>query len=286
MKRRKLWLGLSTAILAAPGTAGAGPASSPGPVVLAQARGERGHGEHGAKAKPAPAKAAASGEGGEGGEGGSAAKLPADLRLSRGVGLIRGHLTVGDELVQAGKWADALPHFLHPTEEVYGTIRGDLKAFGVAPFEAALKQLAQTVKAKNKDAYGRARQALDERLAAADKGLRAKEENWAYFTAETALELMKSAASEYEEALKGDRIAKPVEYQDSRGFVLEAERLVGTVAEDLGRKDADALKAVQAAIADARKAWPEVAPPAKAVKDASALLGDVSRIELQLGRLK
>ncbi|KAA2236627.1 hypothetical protein [Salinarimonas soli] len=284
MKRRKLWLGLSTAILAAPTPGLPAAIAAEGGLVVAQA-----HGEHGAKAKAPPAEAkgaTASGEGGEGGEGASGAALPPELRLSRGIGLVRGHLLVGNELIEAGRWADALPHFLHPSEEVYGTIRGDLKAFDVPPFDVALKALAQTVKAKNKEAYARARATLDERLAAADRGLKAKEANWDFFTLETALEVLKSAASEYEEALKGDRIVNVVEYQDSRGFVLEAERMIGSVGENLARKDADAAAAVKAALADLKTAWPATLPPKTAVKDVSAVLGDISRIELQLGRLR
>jgi hypothetical protein len=37
---------------------------------------------------------------------------------------------------------------------------------------------------------------------------------------------VKTAAGEYENAIVGGRIAKPVEYQDARGFILEAERML------------------------------------------------------------
>lgn len=291
MKRRKLWVGLSTAILVAP-TAAAAEVPVPraiGATRLAQAHGERGHGERGAgergKAQPVKAKAAASGEGGEGGEGGGARLVPG-LRLARGLGLIRGHLLVGDELVQAGRWPEALPHFLHPSEEVYSRIRGDLGRFGVAPFDGALKALAQTVKAKNKEAYGRAHATLSERLAAADRAVSAKEGNAVLFTLQAALELLKSAAEEYERAIKGARIANAVEYQDARGFVLEADRMIRSVAGDLATKNADAARAVQGALSDLKQAWPSVQPPKAPVKDVAAVLADVSRVELQLGNFR
>src|SRR5215211_7367660 len=157
MKRRKVWVGLGTAVLVTSQLAAheeARPAPEAAvqgapPLKVAQA-----HGQHGAVRMAAKA----GGEGGEGDEGGAAqkdydAKLPPTLRFYRDIALIRGHLLVSDELVREGRWAEALPHFLHPSEEIYGKIRDDLKTYGVAPFAAALKSLAQTVKAKNEAAY-------------------------------------------------------------------------------------------------------------------------------------
>src|SRR5215204_2854567 len=205
MKRRKVWVGLGTAVLVTSQLAAhkeARPApeaavrSAP-PLKAAQA-----HGRHGAVRMAAKA----GGEGGEGDEGGAAqkdydAKLAPALRFHRDIELIRGHLLVGDELVRERRWAEALPHFLHPSEEIYGKIRDDLKTYGVAPFAAALKSLAQTVKAKNEGAYRTALAGLEERLAAADKGVKAKAADWQAFVVDTVLEMLRSAMGEYEEAI-------------------------------------------------------------------------------------
>src|SRR5829696_8330035 len=171
MERRKVWVGLGTAVLVTshvaaheePRAGSDGVRSAP-PHKVAQA-----HGGH-------AVRMAAKTDGGEGDEGGAAqkdydAKLAPALQFHRDVELIRGHLLVGDELVHERRWAEALPHFLHPSEEIYGKIRDDLKTYGVAPFAAALKSLAQTVKAKNEGAYCTALAAVEERLAAADKGV-------------------------------------------------------------------------------------------------------------------
>src|SRR4051794_36920674 len=133
MQRRKVWVSVGAAVfvtsqVAAPSKSLAGGLVPGRPLVLA----------------------AQGGEGGEGGEAGAAydAKLPRTLRFFRNMQLIRGHLLVGNELVAQGRWAEALPHFLHPSEEIYPKIRDDLKTYSVVPFAAALKALAQTVKAK------------------------------------------------------------------------------------------------------------------------------------------
>jgi hypothetical protein len=243
-------------------------------VKLAQ---HKGHGADAAKAKPA-----SDGEG----EGGGGAKLEPALQVSRGIGMIRGHLTVGNELVEAGRWADAMPHFLHPEEEIYGDLRDDLKSLGIAPFQVALKALSQTVKAKNKDAYLRARAALDERLAAADTALRAKRTDNTYFALETALEVLQQAADEYEEAVRKGRIVNIVEYQDARGFVAEADRLVGTVADAASAKNADAFKAIRASLDELKAAFPTLVPPQKAVKDSGEFLSGIAKFELQLGNFR
>jgi hypothetical protein len=288
MRRRKIWVGLGTAVLAAAPVAAIA-ASETGRIhapAMSTAQGQDGSvtiAQHAGHGPVAQAPAGADGEG----EGGGGAELPAGLSFYRDLGLIRGHLQIGGELVEAGRWADALPHFLHPQEEIYAGMREHLKTFEVAPFQTALMALTQTVKAKNKDAYARARAALEERLAAADAKVRAKEANAAYFTLEAVLEILQVAAEEYEAAIgKGGRIANLVEYQDARGFVFESERLVNGVASQLSAKDADAVKKIQAGLADLKTIFPTAVPPKQAVKDAGQFLSDVSTLELQLGKLR
>ncbi|QRM30767.1 hypothetical protein [Microvirga sp. VF16] len=284
MKKRKIWAGLSTAVLvAAPAASQATILHAPPPAgIEAKADQPLLHlAQHQGHAAPA---ATAGGEGE--GEGGGAAQLEPSLHLYRGIEMIRGHLLVGAELIEAGRWADALPHFLHPEEEIYASIRDQLKTFNVAPFQVALKALSQTVKAKNQEAYARARAALDERLAAAETAVKAKEENGPYFVLETALEVLQQAADEYEEAVEKGRIANVVEYQDARGFVLEVDRLVGTVMPAATAKNVDAAKALQASLNELKATFPSVTPPKQAVKDSGEFLSSVSKFELQLGNLR
>jgi hypothetical protein len=279
MKKRKIWAGLSTAVLVATPAASHATALPTQPRSAIEAKADQTllqlaqHQGHGAPA------ATADGEG----EGGGAAELQPSIHLYRGIEMIRGHLLVGGELIDAGRWADALPHFLHPEEEIYASLRDHLKTFNIAPFQVALKSLSQTVKAKNKEAYLRARAALDERLAAAEAAVKAKEENGTYFTLETALEVLQQAADEYAEAVEKGRIANVVEYQDARGFVMEVDRLVGTIMPAASAKNADAAKAVQASLTDLKATFPAVTPPKQAVKDPGEFLSAIAKFELQLG---
>jgi hypothetical protein len=222
---------------------------------------------------------------GEGGETKGLEALPPDLAFAVRIALLRGHLLVGDELVKLGQWNAALPHFLHPTEEIYGDIRDHLNEYQVPPFEAALKALADTVKSKDTAAYAKSFKPVNDALAAADAGLKAKQPDWDGFVTETAVETIKSAAGEYEDAIVNGRLAKPVEYQDARGFIWQAQRMIESVAAGLQKKDAAALKQVRAGFAELKKAFPTAMPPQKPIKDHAALLAIVSRIELAAGKL-
>jgi hypothetical protein len=234
---------------------------------------------------PATPAAPATTESGEGGEQGAIAELPPDLGFAVKIALIRGHLLVGDQLVKQGEWDAAFPHFMHPAEELYDGLKGDLKTYKTPPFASALKTLSDRVKAKKGGAdYDKAVKAVMSALDAADAGVKKNQKEWPSFVVSTAIEALKVAAGEYENAISDGKISKPVEYQDARGFVWHAERMIESVAAALEKKDADALKQVRADFADLKKAWPAAMPPEKPILDHSAVLGEVSRIELHSGK--
>jgi hypothetical protein len=223
---------------------------------------------------------------GEGGESQGLANLPPDLAFAARVTLLRGHLLVGDELVRQQQWNAALPHFLHPTEEIYGDIKDQLAEYRVPPFDAALKTLSDVVKAKKGGAdYAKALKAVNDAVAAADAGMKAKQANWPGFVVETAVEALKAATGEYQQAVVGNRIAKPVEYQDARGFILQADRMIESVVPDLQQKDPAALGKVRAGLVELKKVFPSPMPPRTPVKDYGGVLAEVSRIELAAGKL-
>jgi hypothetical protein len=284
--KRKIWIGVGAFVVAGAGAAGAaGPLVAQTPVLstlpgmpteTAIPAGRIVVAQHTAHGKDA----------GEGGESKGLADLPPDLGFATRVALLRGHLLVGDELARQQQWNAALPHFLHPGEEIYGDIKDQLARYQVPPFDGALKALADVVKAKKSgNDYAKALKSVNDALATADAGVRVTQDNWPAFMVEAAVEALKAAAGEYQQAIVRGKLAKPVEYQDARGFVLEAERMIESVAPDLKKKDAKALADVQAGLAQLKKAFPSPMPPKTPVKDPGAVLADVSRIELAAGHL-
>jgi hypothetical protein len=299
---RKIWLGVGAFVVAGTGAMAASglaadaptlggarqpsglttdtaiPRAPTGGFVLAQ------HGDH---AKEAPKEDPKEpGKDGEGGESKGIENLPPDLAFAVRLALLRGHLLVGDQLVTQQQWNAALPHFLHPSEEIYADIKDALPEYKVPPFDAALKTLSDVVKAKKSADYARAVKSVNDALAAADTGMKSKQaDNWPGYVTEAAVESIKTAAGEYENAIVGGKIAKPVEYQDARGFIFEAERMLDGVSAPLQKKDATALKEVRAGLAELKKIFPTAMPPRAPVKDQAAMLAIISRIELAASRL-
>jgi hypothetical protein len=267
---RKLWVGIGVASLA-------GAASVPGDVAAQQA----GHQTHG---KPVPAqKDGVNPKPGEGGEAYLTDGGPRDTRVRfyRDIELMRGHLLVGGELIDMGLWDEALPHFLHPGEELYAGMEKYIKLHKMQPFGRELQALAQTVKARRKGAYEQAlkpvNRRLDAALGVAKKFMRPEQS----FAIKSAIEVLRVAQSEYEGAMEDGRFTKPVEYQDSRGFVWQAERAIEAAAKwEPHPIGPDAMGRVRAAFARLKTAWPAPLPPEKPVLDAGQVSALISEIEL------
>jgi hypothetical protein len=144
------------------------------------------------------------------------APLPPDVAFGRFIALIRGHLLTGEELVVRRQWDAARPHFNFPTEEVYGVIRGELRSYKTPPFDGALKSLARTVKSHSARQYPGALRKVESALAAADTGLKARQPDWARFQVKVAVEVLKTAPDEFDDAVAGGRIVRPIGYQSAR----------------------------------------------------------------------
>ena len=288
--KTKIWLGVGAFVLAG---SGATTTSAIPPLAAETSSGVSGLPARSPDTATSPAASRgvvmaqhAGHDAGEGGESQGLANLPPDLAFAARVTLLRGHLLVGDELVRQQQWNAALPHFLHPTEEIYGDIRDQVAAYRVPPFDGSLKALSDVVKAKKGGAeYTKALKAVHDALDAADAGMKAKQSDWPGFVVEAAVEALKAATGEYQQAVVGGKIAKPVEYQDARGFILQADRMIESVAPDLQRKDSAALDQMRAGLAELKKAFPSPMPPRTPVKDYGGVLADVSRIELAAGKL-
>jgi hypothetical protein len=269
---RKVWVGIGAATIA-------GASTWSGAVAQ--------HGGH--KADPAgkaPTDEAATKDPAQGGEAYLTDGGPRDsrIRFYRDLSLIRGHIRIGTQLVELGLWDEALPHFLHPTEELYNGMEKYIKGHNIRPFKLELGVLAQTVKAKRKGAYDQAQKVVDQRITSALDRARKFMTPVLGFTAKTAAEVLKVALSEYESSIEDGKFAKPVEYQDSRGFLQEAEWMLEGSAAELRKADADAFAKVQAALQRLKTAWPKPMPPETPLMDVSTMSALVSEIELHTSR--
>ncbi|MCW5773810.1 MAG: hypothetical protein KIT16_19365 [Rhodospirillaceae bacterium] len=225
-------------------------------------------------------------QGGEGGERGAVADASPDQAFMLQLLLIKGHLRVGAELVAEERWNDAMPHYLHPAEEIYKELAPALGKRNIAPFEKDLAELARLVKGKaGRDAVAKAQAALTAKLDAAAASLGATQKMPAFVLA-VAERLLNAAADEYGEAIENGRVANPVEYQDSRGFVWTAEAYVQAIAPALKAKDAAAYAKIEEGFAALKKAWPAAVPPEGAAVATSKVQADISRIAFAMSGLR
>jgi hypothetical protein len=213
------------------------------------------------------------------------AALPPDVAFGRFIALIRGHLLTGEELIAQRRWVAAHPHFSFPTEEIYGVIREDLRTYRTPPFDGALKALARTVKAQSVKQYPKARQKVEDALAAADAGLKARQPNWPRFVVTVAIETLKTAPDEYDDAIAKGRIVRPIGYQTARGFILQADRMIESVAGEFTGDNAAALADIRAGFTELKKAFASVTAPKQPAIDYPAVLAIAAKIELAAGKL-
>ena len=269
---RKLWVGIGAATIAGATMTGAAPAQD-------------GAHKH-RKDQQAPAPDAAASNPAGGGEAYLTDGGPKDTRIRfyRDIELMRGHLLVGHQLIELELWDEALPHFLHPTEELYGLMEKYIKLHRIPPFDRDLQALAQAVKARRKGAYEQAVKVVDRRLDAALGVAKRFMTPVRNFTVRSAVEVLRVAQSEYETSMEDGKFVKPVEYQDSRGFVWQAERMFERSAAELTRIDKDSLTKIRATLSKLKTAWPAPMPPDAPVLDVGQISALISDIELHISR--
>ena len=309
-RRTRIWLGMGSWLLAGTsavglGIAGAAPldtharGDAPALQRLAQVQGggtsqggEKGPGSATSAAKSdggeggeGAEKADQGGDGGEGGEGGALAGADEHQAYIARLLLIRGHLFVGKELYDAKRPDDALPHYLHPIEEIYDEIEPELAEHHVRGFKKELQALADAVKARKPAAdIAKQQKAVLAKVDASANVIPAKQRASAEFVAHVAVLLLKSATEEYGEAIENGRIANSVEYQDSRGFVAAGKAYLRRHEKALRARDKQAYDEMLQAFADLGKAHPTVVPPEKPLLTAGEFQAAASRLELQASR--
>lgn len=213
---------------------------------------------------PGSPLAQGSAEGGEGGEGSRGAAAGSHEELLLVLAQMQGHLRVAEELLQQGLFSGAEPHVGHPVDELYGALEPALRQRQVPPFLPTLEALRQQVRlnpgaASTALKLARARRAIDEAAAAGVPAeVRANPD-----TIGAVVRLLgQSAASEVAAAVAGDRVVELIEYQDARGFLLEARRLI-TSARIGSASEATPLSHQSRTVEAMLQALPGALPPAR-----------------------
>lgn len=268
-ERRKLWLSVTAALWT-----GTGAMVAP---ALAQEHADGSPSTASEATEPMAHDAPASSTMGESEGGAESSALVADdpaflVRL----GLIRGHLQVGNALYQGGLTEMSATHMKHPRDELYAGLVPAIEARGASTFDDELTALATAVES-GKDAaeVQTAWEAVDGAIQAIE--IRVDAPLDVHLLA--AARVLRTAGEEYAIGAPEGRIANVHEFQDAWGFTQVVERRLVRLEPDTD--DArTALQTAQRLVADLNVLWPALAPDHVLEGRASALHGAAARIEL------
>lgn len=218
----------------------------------------------------AHSQTATSGEGGEGGEGGSQAVTNTEEQLAV-LAQMQGHLLVAEELLKRGDAQGAEPHTGHPVDELYGALEPAIASGQLPPFRDALETLRQQVRL-NPGSAATNRLLLEARqaIAAASNRLSPSFSHQPALVLTVVRQLAMSAANEYQGAVDGLQIRETIEYQDARGFLLQADQLLKQASTG-SAAGSGTLQPSQQRITAMLRAFPTSQPPQRAVLSAAAL---------------
>ncbi|MTJ49687.1 helix-hairpin-helix domain-containing protein [Dolichospermum sp. UHCC 0259] len=203
-----------------------------------------------------------------------------DIDYMTKLGLMKGHLLVAKELLDQNQPKQAQPHIGHPVEEIYIDVEEQLEERKVKEFKSNLVSLTDLVKSNPKDAriktnFTTSVQAVDSAIAALPTAERSKPE----FVLQVINGLLDAANSEYGAATANGKITAPIEYQDSRGFIVYSQELYKGISSPMTQEHPESHKAIDAAFVELVKVWPTAIPPAQAVNTPENVTKLVKTIE-------
>ena len=189
-----------------------------------------------------------------------------DVDYMSKLGLMKGHLFVAKELLNAQLPKQAEPHIGHPVEEIYVDVEDQLNERKVPEFKSTLISLQDLVKSNPKNT--KVATNFDQSMQSVDKAIQAlpeTERQSPQFVLQVINELLDAANSEYRAAIANGKITAVIEYQDSRGFVNYADTLLGQISDSLKKSNPEAQKAIAESMTQLKTAWPSAQAPAQPV---------------------
>ncbi|MFM7405325.1 MAG: ComEA family DNA-binding protein [Cuspidothrix sp.] len=202
-----------------------------------------------------------------------------DVDYMTKLGLMKGHLLVAKELLDQNQPKQAQPHIGHPVEEIYVDIEEQLNERKVKEFKSNLVSLTDLVKSNPKDAkiktnFSTSVEAVDNAIAV----LPTSERSQPKFVLQVINGLLDAANSEYGAAIANGKITAPIEYQDSRGFIVYSQELYQSISGQMTQEHPED-KAIDTAFVELVKVWPTAIPPAQAVKSSEDVTKLIKTIE-------
>lgn len=191
------------------------------------------------------------------------------------LGLMRGHLLVGNALFELGEQGAAGTHSKHPSDELYAPMEMEFAARGSSGFAAGLEAHAKAVAGGEEDDV----QARYAELVAAIAENEDVVDISPALAAQVTARLVREAAEEYAIGIVDGAPANAHEYQDAYGFTQVAGLWARRAAADLPDHES-VFERISETIDGLADMWPALMPPAKVPHTASRLYGAAAEIEI------
>ena len=182
-----------------------------------------------------------------------------DVAYLTQLGLLRGHLRVGNELYQQGLADMALTHMKHPGEELYADLVPAFAHRGCNGFADQMVDLADTVATKKTaDVVDESHERLDDAITQCEAVVQDSSNRRLVMQVVTGL--LEHALLEYEIGVIDGAIDNVHEFQDAWGFTQVASAYLGSI--NLQNDDEGLLivNRIQALIASLEPMWPSLNP--------------------------
>ncbi|MDZ8069655.1 MAG: hypothetical protein RMY64_29285 [Nostoc sp. DedQUE08] len=190
-----------------------------------------------------------------------------NVSYMRALGLMRGHLIVGKELLDQGTPDQAESHLGHPVNELYHEVEEPLKSNGVPQFKESLEKLYDI--AKYQPASPQVKTNYDDSIMGINKALQALPKGNLQspkFVLQVIHEMLKVLEVEYKSGIVKGKISERIEYQDSRGFVICASEFYSNIASQVNQKSSNIHNAINTGLKEIKEVFPSVNPPERPLK--------------------
>ena len=187
-----------------------------------------------------------------------------DVNYMIQLGLMKGHLLVGKELLDGGYRQQAEVHLGQPVAEIYADLEGEFAERNVLGFKTTLEDLQALVRTgasgENVESeFEMAMKKIDRAIAVLPFGQRLRPQ----FLLQVVNGLLKAAEVEYKAAIANGKIVAAIDYQASRGFVTYAETLYNWLPEQMATTYPDIHGTIIASIRELKTAWPSAIAPGR-----------------------
>ena len=193
------------------------------------------------------------------------------------LGLIRGHLLVGNALFELGERDAARMHSKHPTDELYAPMEVEFSARGASGFAAELEAHARALDGAEAATAAERYAALIARIAATEDAVEVSPE----MGARVIVKLLREAGREYAIGIVDGKLANAHEYQDAYGFTQIALAWARRLGETSSEADKTVFEDMADTLASLADMWPGLMPPPELPQRAARLYGAAAEVEIR-----